>query len=141
MKQFAVLVIFSALLLFNSCTDATHKNVYKPNDLISRDTLIPLLKEITLLESYYQYKYGHIAFFHQALKRGGMKILTNYHIPYNRFERSMDYYGSHLSEMQSIYSEVLDSLNREASNLESLPKKVTPQETESSIHPVLPSPF
>jgi hypothetical protein len=141
MRYFIVLMGIVALSLFNACADATQKNSVKPSDLIPRDTLVPLLKEITLLESFYQNNFGHISLFHQALKRAGLNVLNTYHITYNRYERSMDYYGSHLFEMQSIYREVLDSLNREASILESIPENKRLQETASGSNPMLPSPF
>jgi hypothetical protein len=141
MRYFIVLMSIVALALCNACADATQKKLVKPKDLIPRDTLVSLLKEITLLESYYQNKFGHISLFHQSLKRVGLNVLNAYHISYNRYERSMDYYGSHLSEMQSIYSQLLDSLNREASILETLPENNRLQETESGKNLVLPSPF
>ena len=47
----------------------------------------------------------------------GKKILDHYSISHKRFEQSMEYYGSRQDEMQSIYAQILDSLNKEASLL------------------------
>lgn len=49
------------------------------------------------------------------MQLSGNRILKKYHISDSRFERSIDYYGSRQEQMQSIYTEILDSLNKDAS--------------------------
>ena len=51
------------------------------------------------------------------MNMSGKKILDHYSISHKRFEESMEYYGSRQEVMQSIYSQILDSLNKEASLL------------------------
>lgn len=88
-----------------------------PDDLIPRDTMVMVLKDLTLIESHIQNKYQHVAIFKETMKLSGKQILDKYHLKHDRFEKSMDYYGSRQQEMTSIYTEILDSLNKEASLL------------------------
>jgi hypothetical protein len=108
-------VITSCLLLtlLVACTDEM-SGISKPNDVIPRDTMVMILKDMSLLESHIQAKYIHVSRFQETMKRSGKKLLDGYHVSHDRFNRSMDYYGSRQEEMQSIYAEILDSLNRAA---------------------------
>ncbi|MEN9998074.1 MAG: hypothetical protein RI922_1064 [Bacteroidota bacterium] len=108
-------VITSCLLLtlLVACTGEM-SGISKPNDVIPRDTMVMILKDMSLLESHIQAKYIHVSRFQETMKRSGKKLLDGYHVSHDRFNRSMDYYGSRQEEMQSIYAEILDSLNREA---------------------------
>jgi hypothetical protein len=76
-----------------------------------------VLKDMTLIESHIQTKYLHVSRFQKTMKLSGKKVLDHYSISHKRFEESMEYYGTRQEEMQSIYSQVLDSLNKEASLL------------------------
>ena len=100
-------------MLLGACSDGL-SGISKPNDLIPRDTMVMILKDMSLLESHVQAKYVHVSRFQETMKRSGKKLLDGYHVSHDRFDRSMDYYGSRQEEMQSIYSEILDSLNSEA---------------------------
>lgn len=104
------------LLMLGACADPMD-GVPKPKDLIPKDSMTVILREMTLLEAHIQTKYTHVSRFHSLMKTSGKKILDKYRITHERFESSMDYYGSRQEEMQSIYTEILDSLNREASML------------------------
>lgn len=108
------LIICSSLFfLFGACSDGM-SGISKPKDLIPRDTMVMILKDMSLLESHIQAKYIHVSRFQETMKRSGKKLLDGYHVSHDRFDRSMDYYGSRQEEMQSIYTEILDSLNSEA---------------------------
>ena len=113
MKYFFLLLI---IFQISSCSD-TIKGKPTPENLIPRDSLVMVLKDMTLIESYIQTKYLHVSRFHKTMNMSGKKILNQYSISHKRFEESMEYYGSRQEEMQSIYSQVLDSLNKEASLL------------------------
>lgn len=108
-------IITSCFLLFLlvACTDGM-SGISKPDDIIPRDTIVMILKDMSLLESHIQAKYIHVSRFQETMKRSGKKLLDGYGVSHDRFNRSMDYYGSRQEEMQSIYTEILDSLNSEA---------------------------
>ena len=104
------------VLLFSSCQTDYYGNK-RPSDLIPRDTFVLILEELSLVESHVQDTYTHVGVYKDLMKKSGESILDKYHVDPNRFERTMDYYGTRQEELQSIYSQVLDSLNKEASAL------------------------
>jgi hypothetical protein len=111
-----ILVILTSVLLFASCSD--EMTVFpEPDNLIPKDTMVMVLKEMTLMESHIQSKYIHVARFQKTMLLSGNAILDKYHVTATRYEESMNYYGSHQVEMQEIYSEILDQLNSEATFL------------------------
>ena len=113
MKCFLPFVI---IILLNACSDSMNGKP-TPQNLIPRDTLVMVLKDMTLIESHIQTKYLHVSRFQKTMNMSGKKILDHYSISHKRFEESMEYYGSRQEVMQSIYSQILDSLNKEASLL------------------------
>jgi len=108
--------IFILLLGCFSCTESMN-GYQQPKDLVPRDTTVMILKEISLVESYVQNKYSHVAVFKELMKNSGNEILMKFHVSRVRFENSIDFYASQQELMRSIYSEVLDSLNVEASKI------------------------
>lgn len=108
-----LVICFTLFFLVAACSDGM-SGISKPNDLIPRDTMVMILKDMSLLESHIQAKYIHVSRFQETMKRSGKKLLDAYGVSHDRFDRSMDYYGSRQEEMQSIYTEILDSLNSEA---------------------------
>jgi hypothetical protein len=103
-------------LLIYSCSDNNY-SVSKPYNMVARDTLISILKELSIVESHVQDNYIHVGAYKELMKKSGEAILSKYGISPERFERTMDFYGTHQSEMISVYQQVLDSLNKEASRL------------------------
>jgi hypothetical protein len=108
-----LVICFILFFLVAACSDGM-SGISKPNDLIPRDTMVMILKDMSLLESHIQAKYTHVSRFQETMKRSGKKLLDTYGVSHDRFDRSMDYYGSRQEEMLSIYTEILDSLNSEA---------------------------
>ena len=96
-----------------SCSDGI-KGFKQPEDLIPRDTMVMLLKDLTLIEAHVQNKYNSVDKYRETMLLSGNEILKNYNISRDRLDRSMDYYGSRQEILAGIYSEILDSLNREA---------------------------
>lgn len=103
-------------ILLQACSNSNGV-ISKPDNLIARDTMVMVLKELSLVESYVQTEYVHVSKYQKTMILSGDKILEKYHISRKRLNASMDYYGSHQEEMQAIYTEILDSLNRDVSIL------------------------
>jgi hypothetical protein len=103
----------------------------QPKDLVPRDTTVMILKEISLVESYVQNKYSHVAVFKELMKNSGNEILKKFHVSRVRFENSIDFYASQQELMRSIYSEVLDSLNVEASKIS---EEVLKESNSNPVH-------
>jgi hypothetical protein len=98
------------LLILISCTD-NHVLVSEPKNLVPEDTMVMVIRDLTLIESHIQMKYEGVSVFKELMERSGEHILANYNMSTERFESSINYYGSRQEMMQQIYSRVLDSLN------------------------------
>ncbi|MFN5031789.1 MAG: DUF4296 domain-containing protein [Flavobacteriia bacterium] len=122
--------IFILLLGCFSCTESMN-GFQQPKDLVPRDTTVMILKEISLVESYVQNKYSHVAVFKELMKNSGNEILKKFHVSRVRFENSIDFYASQQELMRSIYSEVLDSLNVEASKIS---EEVLKESNSNPVH-------
>ena len=110
-------LLFVLICLLGSCRDEV-KGFNSSENLIPRDTMVMLIKDMTLLESHVQMKYIQVNRYHKTMKKSGDLILKKYQISSERYESSINYYGSHQEEMQSIYSQVLDSLNRMSNQID-----------------------
>jgi hypothetical protein len=110
-------LLFVLIYLLASCRDEV-KGFNLSDNLIPRDTMVMLIKDMSLLESHVQMKYIQVNRYHKTMKKSGDLILKKYQISPERYESSMNYYGSHQEEMQSIYSQVLDSLNRMSNQID-----------------------
>lgn len=106
-------LIFCASQFLLSCSNGMD-GVSKPSDLIPRDTMVMVLKDLTVIESHIQNKITSVTHYKRTMEMSGDEVLRNYHLTMKRLERSMDYYGSRQELMSGIYSEILDSLNRDA---------------------------
>lgn len=111
-----LLWISTLALLVVACQSNTYGKK-EPEDLIARDTLVMVLKDLSLIESHIQDTYVNVGVFKDLMKRSGEQLLQEYHLTPERFEQTMDYYGSHQLMLQGIYTQVLDSLNKQASTL------------------------
>lgn len=110
-----VLFIIAGLLAVRCAGDIETPDA--PQDLIGRDTMVMVIRELSVLESYAQVRYQLVNNYHKVMKSSGRLCLQKYHIDPRRFERSYNYYVSRQEELQSIYSEVLDSLTKEVNAL------------------------
>lgn len=111
------LLYFSFLLTtIFSCTEEI-KRLPKPDNLITRDTMVMVLKDLSILEAHVKSKFPLVSQNYKTLKKSGQIILNKYNLDTTRLNSSISYYGSHQKEMQSIYSQVLDSVNRELTEL------------------------
>lgn len=98
-------------LVVTSCRDEV-VGVPKPKDLVPEDTMVMVLKDLTLLETHIQLKYQQVTQYKETMDKSGKVLFKRYNLSEKRFEASLDYYGSRQHKMQNIYARVLDSLNR-----------------------------
>lgn len=112
--RFGILLVLT-ITLFSCKSNLEQESA--PENLIARDTMVMLLKDLTLIESHIQNEYLHVSRFQKTMILSGDKVLEKYHVSRERLNESMDYYGKKHTEMQSIYNEILDSLNREVTIL------------------------
>jgi hypothetical protein len=125
MREFLLIAV--CLCLFSCENEATV--AAKPDQLIPQDTMIMVLKRISLIEAHMMNSTLPLVSVHSLLKKSCEKVLTDFHLRPDRFERSMDYYASHQEEMTTIYTAILDSLTMESSKYKNIP--VTPSPSGS----------
>jgi hypothetical protein len=105
-----IITLISLLILIASCkTEVTRFE--EPKNLIPRDSMVLIMEELTVLESHITSKYPLLHVNEKVMRKSGDAILKKYNINFKRFDESISYYGSRQDEMQSIYTEVQDSLN------------------------------
>ena len=106
-------MLCGALVILLSSLIACKREPYalsEPDALIPKDTMIIVLKDLTLMESHLQTKYVQLSNYYKSLKLSGDGILMKYNISPKRLESSLIYYGSKQLEMQEIYASILDTL-------------------------------
>ena len=105
MKKFLVIIlVFCAFL---SCTSNT---IYeKPKDLIPRDSMIPLLKDLYLASAAKNIKNEQL----QRRFSYAPLVYQKYKIDSNRFQRSNLYYTSKIDLYEPMLKEVLTSLEND----------------------------
>jgi hypothetical protein len=103
------LILFTLIIGLSGCQSEPYA-LDEPSDVIPKDTMIMVLKELTLMESHLQTKYIQLSNYYKSLKLSGDVILEKYKLSSSRLERSMVYYGSKQYEMQEMYTSILDTL-------------------------------
>lgn len=106
MKFFAVI---SLLALLSGCKSEIQR-FPEPENLVPRDTMVMILQDLTVIEAYITNKYPQVNRYQKWMVKSGDGVLEKYHVPFKRFDQSLNYYGSRQDVMQSIYTEVQDSL-------------------------------
>lgn len=96
----------------------TIERVPEPENLIPRDKMVQVLKEMMKLEAHVQAQYGQVTTYYKVMRQSGDSLLGTFNLDHKTFESSMDYYGSRQTEMQEIYSETLEQLNAELGALQ-----------------------
>lgn len=71
-----------------------------------------LVQKITLLELYYQSKYGVPSQYKEALDQSVNRILKNNKTTRQQFEKSLNYYAFHSSMQEKLNEDLLLHLSR-----------------------------
>lgn len=126
MKHWILILLLGLTAACSGNLDAPEE----PDDLIDRETMVKVFRELVVMEAYAQIRYEVPHNYHKVMKESGYQCLEKFHISSERFERSYSYYASRQEELQSIYQEVMDSLTREVNALMiKQPKQQLPNDT------------
>lgn len=112
------LIIISSLILIASCSRSIDR-VPKPKNLIPKDKMVKVIKEMMILESHVQSNHGQVSVYYKVMQRSGDSLLATFDLDRKTYEASVDYYGSRQDEIQAIYSEALEQMNEDLGKLES----------------------
>ena len=108
-------------VLISSCSTGVME-IEKPKNLISKDKMVQVMKELVKLESHIQGIYPSVSEYNKTMMNSSDELFKRLKVNSKDFEASMDYYGSHQEQMKEIYDEVLDELNSELGELQSKEK-------------------
>lgn len=111
------LLLISLVLFFSSCSEGIER-LDMPDDLLSKEVMINVLGDLTKLESHIQSNYGVITEYHKVMVNSGDSLLKIHGITKEQLEQSLDYYGAQQKELEEIYSEALNRLNKELGELD-----------------------
>lgn len=111
------IALISLIVIISSCS-RTIERIPEPKNLIPKEKMVTVLKEMMQLEAHVQSNYGQVSTYYKVMERSGDSLLASYKLNRETFESSMDYWGSRQDEMQTIYAEVLDQMNKELGELE-----------------------
>lgn len=109
-------VFIAVLFLVQSCQGELDLP-QPPADLIESDSMVFLLRELTVMEAAVQQRYQNLNVYYKVLSNSGKSFLKQHGISAKRFEQSYEYYITREAELQAINSQVIDSLNKNASRL------------------------
>lgn len=115
-------LVISALFSLLACRDEVNV-VPKPSDLVPEDTMVLVLRDLSIIESHIQMKYGQASIYKDLMVRSGNLVFEKYTMNSDRFENSLEYYGSRQMQMQAIYARVIDSLNLMSGKISVSPQK------------------
>lgn len=105
------------LLIVTSCTRSIER-IPEPENLIPKNKMITVLKEMMKLEAHIQSNYGQVSTYYKVMERSGDSLLSTYKLNRETFESSMEYWGSRQDEMEEIYAKSLEQLNQELGALQ-----------------------
>ena len=114
MRNFIVILLLGFL---TSCK-AEIKEFPIPKDLIPKDSMALVLKEMMVLENYIAKVHPEINTSPELMSKSGDSLLSTYGISPKRFESSFQYYGTQQEEMIEIYTEIQDSLTWKMNQLQ-----------------------
>ena len=111
------IIFLAIIILFGSCSDKGA--VDRPENLVPKDKMVEIIKDLTKLEAHIKINYPSVAQFHKVMIKSGDSLFSSHKVTAEDFDESMDYYGMNQQEMKDIYSEALDKLNQELGALQS----------------------
>lgn len=108
------IIFFLSILFFFSNCSYNLKEATAPADLIPQDTFTLMLKDMMVLESYYNSQDLDFITIQKSLDKAIDPLFDKYNLDSTRFANSMDYYGRKQDKLNEIYNTIQDSLTLES---------------------------
>ena len=100
------------MFLFFSCSSTGGSDANeKPKDLIPKNKMAFILKDLMLVESHFQIKYGSMPNYKEGLLVSSDSLFKSHGVNEKQFDRSYNYYMTQSGELHNIYKQILDTLN------------------------------
>lgn len=104
--RFTHLIVFLSL---SSCA-LEPKTFDEPEDLIPQDSMVLLMHDMGILESYIHQRYVQLERYALLLRMSGDSLLSEYGVSRDRYESSMTYYGKNPQRFLEIYDSIISKL-------------------------------
>jgi len=103
------------LILVFLCTSCTlePKTYDAPSDLISQDSMVIIMHDMSIMESFIHQKYIQLERYALLMRVSGDSLLNDFGLTRKRYEVSMEYYGKNPALFMQIYDSVLFRLEGE----------------------------
>lgn len=105
-----MLLVFLTCLLFACSETGADKNASPPADLIPRDKLVSVIKDVHLLEAAISIRRTPGAVKNSV---GDYDIFKKHNVTREQYDKSIAWYSLHLEQFRDIYNEVFDQLKNE----------------------------
>ena len=100
------------MFLFFSCSSTGDSDANeKPKDLIPKNKMAFILKDLMLVESHFQIKYGSMPNYKEGLLVSSDSLFKSHGVNEKQFDRSYNYYMTQSGELHYIYKQILNTLN------------------------------
>jgi hypothetical protein len=109
MKKYILILTFILSILLYSCARSKKEKV--PDDILSKDELVPVLIDIHLAEAGASFSRLESDSFEYYLRSYYYSIFDKYDITKDYFEKSMAYYLDNPGILKQVYERVNDSLS------------------------------
>lgn len=103
-------LLFTGLAACNSGTTENGKSDTPPADLIPREAMVKLLKDVHLLEATLAARKTAVGITDPV---GDFDVFKKNNVTREQYERSIGWYSKHLEEFKEIYNTVFDELKQE----------------------------
>lgn len=111
------LAFILCLVLIAACGRESVDKFPEPDNLVEKEQLIPVLTDLSIIESVYQVKYIQVSRYSTLLQREADSIFQKYNITREDYENSMEYYSHNQEEMLEIYQQVKKNIEKQRSEL------------------------
>jgi hypothetical protein len=83
----------------------------QPKDLLPIDSFTTVLRDLLVLEAHIQGKYVQLHHYSDIMIESADSLFADYGMTADRFERSLMYYGQQQDLLDSMYTQIIDTLN------------------------------
>lgn len=124
MRIQALILLFISLII-TSCDQSKEA----PEDLIPKEKMAHILKDMMLLEATYNTKLIRLENKDELMRSYSDEILQHYNVKEEVFDRSYDYYSSDSDEFEAVYELVFEELTKMETEANAIPSKALKDST------------
>lgn len=114
-------LLLLSFLFFYACSPGLNKRE-EPENLIPKKNMISIVQEMVVMEAHIQSKIPSVSKYHKVMTNSGDSILSIHNVSRVQYESSLEFYAKNQIDLQEIYDEALDDLNKEQAVIESSKK-------------------